>query len=765
MAGLSARLSEKGRDYFRDIPIRFKLSIIIILAIGFALLIAGSAVLVYESRTFEPRSLEKMGNQADILAEVLIPSLQFQDSAAAVDYLGTLRYWKEIKAAAVYDMEGRFFAGYRARASAPTRIPIPQSEGGRFHARDLIYCAPISRPGEPPLGYLWLDQELLPLYARLPQYGIMFGVVVLSLSAVAALLALALKQSVSLPIVALSETARSVIARRDYSLRASGHGRDEIGSLQEVFNQMLEVIEARDFSLRKSEERFSKAFLASPIPITILRMSDNAILDANESNLELLGFAREEVIGRNAVDLGVLTLEQRGFIMKHLAGHGAIRKLELKIRTKTGGSRDILLSMEPIELDGEPCLIATSDDITDRIETEGKLRQSQKMEAIGQLAGGVAHDFNNILTAIIGYTSMSLDSLEPSHPLYEPLRQVLRSGERAAGLTRQLLAYGRKQILEFKPLDLALIVREMEGMLRRLISENIELTADTARPGCLAWVDRGQVEQVILNLVINARDAMPEGGKLFLSTSRERLGHRGDRPIDANPGMYAVLIIRDTGTGMTEEVKARLFEPYFTTKDLGKGTGLGLSVVYGIVKQSGGAIAVESAPGNGSIFRVYFREAVSGETGAKAPGSEEPEDSLPGSETILLVEDEILVREMTRKILEGRGYKVLEAVNGSDALRMLNDPAQSPDLVVTDVVMPDMGGRALVGRLKREGRRADLPVLFISGYPDVGFRGQGGLEPGDRFLQKPFTPAALIRTVRDLLAQVREGEDRRNAKG
>lgn len=755
----------KFRDYFRDIPIRFKLSIIILLAIGFAFLVAGAAVLVYESRTFQPRSLEKLGNQADILAEVLIPSLQFQDSAAAVDYLGTLRYWKEIKAAAVYDARGRFFAGYRSHGIAPLRIPAQQGEWGRFHPRDLLYCAPISRPGAPPVGYLWLDQELLPLFARLPQYGIMFGVVLLSLSAVAVLLGLALKNSVSLPIIALSETARSVIARRDYSLRAEGHGRDEIGALTEVFNQMLGVIEARDFSLRKSEERFSKAFLASPIPITILRISDNLILDANESNLSLLGFKREEVIGRTALDLGVITLEQRGIMMKQLSERGAIRKLEMKIGTKSGGTRDILLSMEPIELDGEPCLIATSDDITDRIRTEEKLRQSQKMEAIGQLAGGVAHDFNNILTAIIGYTSMSLETLDPSHPLYESLRQVLRSGERAAGLTRQLLAYGRKQILEFKPLDLGIIVREMEDMLRRLISEDIQLTAEPSRPGCLAWVDRGQVEQVILNLAVNARDAMPGGGKLIVSTSRERLGHPGDRPIDANPGSYAVLIIRDTGTGMTEEVKTRLFEPYFTTKDLGKGTGLGLSVVYGIVKQSGGAVAVESAPGKGTVFRVYFREAASADTGAEPPGDEERADSFAGGGTILVVEDERLVREMTRKILEGRGYKVLEAANGNDALRILEDMAGTLDLIVTDIVMPDMGGRALVDCVRRNGNLQDLPVLFMSGYSDEGFRGQGGLEAGEHFLQKPFTPSALIRAVRELMAQGREQEDRRNAKG
>ena len=685
----SAGFPSKVRDSFRDVPIRYKVSLIIMVAIGFAILVAGSAVLVYESRTFKPRSLEKVETQADILSEILVPSLVFQDSVTATEYLATLRYWKDFKGAAVYDALGNFFAGYSATAiqgdgrqgdsgqggsgdrglvrGFPAKAPEP---GARFRPLDLSYCAVISKTGEGRIGYVWLDLELLPLYARLPQYGIMFGVVTLSLAAVAVMLGFALKHGVSLPITALAGTARSVIVRKDYSLRAAGHGKDEIGNLTEVFNQMLQGIEARDISLRNSEERFSKAFLASPIPIAIVRMDNDVFIDSNDSNLALLGYTREELVGRSSMELGIISEENRGLARKQMEEMGSIRNVKMQIRRKSGEMRDILLSMELIELGGVDCFLITSDDVSERIQAEEKLRQAQKMEAVGLLAGGIAHDFNNLLTAILGYSSMALDGLSPAHPLHRPLKQVLRAGERAEDLTKQLLAYSRKQVLEFKPWDLKAIVSDMEGMLKRLISEDIELTESPHSRSCLALVDRGQVEQIILNLSLNARDAMPGGGKLILKTSVERLEQSMESQLEAKPGNYAVLTVSDTGTGMSPEVKARLFEPFFTTKEVGKGTGLGLSVVYGIVKQSGGTLSVASEPGRGTTFRIYFPEAEREEGGPGTADAEEAEGAFRGKETILLVEDEAIVREYTRTVLEDRGYKVLEACNGVEALRL-----------------------------------------------------------------------------------------------
>jgi PAS domain S-box-containing protein len=745
----------KGMSAFRDTPIRIKLTIIIVLAIAFAILVAGAAVLVYESRTFKPRSLEKLAGQGEILAEVLVPSLLFQDSVAASEYLGTLRHWKEIRGAAVYDQQGRLFAAYAVKGAKRNRIPqVAPNPGAEFSALELGYCLIISKEGDGAIGYLWLDQELLPLYARLPQYGIMFAVVTLSLAAVAVMLGLALKRSVTLPITSLSGTARSVIEKQDYSLRAVSRGRDEIGDLTEAFNGMLEGIELRDQSLRNSEERFSKAFLASPIPIAIVRNPERTFLDINGSNLALLGCRREDVIGRSALELGFVTPSENDRIMKAMEAQGSLRNLEVKIRTKSGAERIILLSMESIHVNGENCFLATSDDISERLQTEEKLRQSQKMEAIGLLAGGVAHDFNNLLTAIIGYSSMALEGLPPSHRLHRPLNQVLKAGKRAEELTRQLLAYSRKQVLEFKLWDLNAIIVDVEGMLKRLISEDIELSSVPAGAPCLALVDRGQVEQVILNLAVNARDAMPQGGKLILQTSIERLERSYDSQLEVKPGNYVVLSVSDTGEGIAPEVQARLFEPFFTTKEVGKGTGLGLSVVDGIVKQSGGTIAVFSEPGFGTTFRIYFPEAGSASGIPGTLAAEEGEEDWRGEETILLVEDEAMVREFSRLVLEKRGYKVLEAANGVEALRWFQDPEVRIHMVVTDVVMPDMGGQALVSRLSE--KVPGLPVLFVSGYSDQGFRQKGGLEPGDRFLQKPFTSGKLARMVRETLQQGKE---------
>jgi PAS domain S-box-containing protein len=748
----------KGMASFRAIPIRIKMTILIVLAIAFAILVAGAAVLVYESRTFEPRSLEKVANQADILAEVLVPSLLFQDSVAASEYLATLRHWKEIRAAAVYDGQGNLFAGYRIQGAGPVRFPAVAPEpGAEFLPRDLIYCAIVSKRGDGAIGYLWLDQELLPLYARLPQYGIMFAVVTLSLAAVGMVLGLALKRSVTSPITSLSGTARSVIEKRDYGLRAVVRSRDEIGNLTEVFNLMLQGIEERDGSLRKSEERFSKAFLASPIPITIVRVSDSRVLDISPSNLALLGYTREEALGRTVAELGMVAEEQRAQIATRMLEQGSIRKMEMKIGTKSGAKRDILLSIERIEVSGEDCFLITSDDITDRIQAEEGLRQSQKMEAIGRLAGGIAHDFNNLLTVIVGYSTMGLDGLPESHRLYRPLWQVLRAGQRAEELTRQLLAYSRKQVLEFKLWDLNAIIADLEGMLQRLISEDIELSSLPAVSPCLAMVDRGQVEQVVLNLAVNARDAMPGGGKLILHTAIERLEKSYDSQLEVKPGSYVVLSVSDTGHGMLPEVQARLFEPFFTTKEVGKGTGLGLSVVYGIVKQSGGTLSVHSEPGFGTTFRIYFPEAVGniGDTVMDATEAGEmkegEEKDLRGKETILLVEDETMVREFVRRVLEAQGYRVLEAANGVEALARFDDPATLVHLVITDMVMPDMGGRVLSARLAEKA--PGLPVLFVSGYSDLGIQQKSGVEPGDRFLQKPFTPAHLVRMVRESLEQ------------
>jgi two-component system, cell cycle sensor histidine kinase and response regulator CckA len=395
-------------------------------------------------------------------------------------------------------------------------------------------------------------------------------------------------------------------------------------------------------------------------------------------------------------------------------------------------------------------------DVTDKkeaemalLQSEEQLRQSQKMEAIGRLAGGIAHDFNNLLTAITGYGDLLIRGLGEDHRLRREALEISKAAKRAADLTGQLLAFSRQQVLQPKVLLLKDVVVDMEMMLRRVIGEHITLVTRVDSPLGAVRADPGQLHQVILNLSVNARDAMAEGGELTIETADADFDEAwAVRHSGVTPGPYVMLAVSDTGCGMDDATKARLFEPFFTTKEQGKGTGLGLSTVYGIVKQSGGHISVESSSGVGSTFRIFLpRVAVAS---VEAPPKKETiPDTSPGTEHILLVEDDDAVRELAREVLEMNGYTVVEAPNGVEALAMFEPLAETIDLVVTDLVMPQLGGRELAKKIS--ARRSDLRVLYLSGYTDSVAMQQGMLDPGSSFLQKPFTPAELARKVRTVL--------------
>lgn len=392
-------------------------------------------------------------------------------------------------------------------------------------------------------------------------------------------------------------------------------------------------------------------------------------------------------------------------------------------------------------------------------ESEEKLRQAQKLESIGRLAGGVAHDFNNLLTAINGYTDMVLASMEEENPMKGYLHEVRRSGERAAELTHQLLAYSRKQVLVPKMLNLNAVVDNMTNMLRRLIGDNIELAAVPDPNLGLVKADPGQLEQVIMNLVVNAKDAMPEGGRITVETGMEVLETGSDamNPIDKEiyitPGSYVVMTVSDTGTGMDEDTRGRIFEPFFTTKEVGRGTGLGLSMVYGFVKQSGGNITVSSNPGNGTIFRIYLPMA-SGTTVWKPANSDEGIKHPAGIETILLVEDESTVRKFLLSVLQKAGYKVIEANDGKQALEVAENCETVIHLLLTDVMMANMGGRELAAKLA--ACRPELKVLFMSGYAEDYYPKGWEARDGVEFLQKPFSPGIFAQKVRTVLDTARK---------
>ncbi|OGS01572.1 MAG: hypothetical protein A3G41_06220, partial [Elusimicrobia bacterium RIFCSPLOWO2_12_FULL_59_9] len=384
--------------------------------------------------------------------------------------------------------------------------------------------------------------------------------------------------------------------------------------------------------------------------------------------------------------------------------------------------------------------------------TEEQFRQAQKMESIGRLAGGVAHDFNNLLTAIMSYCTFLLADLGEKDPKRADVQEIEAAAQRAAALTRQLLLFSRRQVLEFKALDLNAVVVNLNRLLRRLISEDIELRTVLGETSAIRS-DAGAVEQVIMNLCVNARDAMPDGGTVTIETSNVILDQNAVRgQLDVQPGAYVMLSVSDTGMGMDDETLAHIFEPFFTTKEKDKGTGLGLSTVYGIVKQSGGCLSVESAPGRGATFRVYLPQIQ--ETAGPAPAAAVAPGALGGKETILLVEDDDKVRDLSCRALTQQGYTVLKAQKGREALEICAKREERIDLMVTDVIMPQMSGEELAKRI--HGLKPGIKLLFLSGYTENIIAHKGVLKPGIHFLQKPFTPSLLLQKVRQVLDSVVE---------
>jgi two-component system, cell cycle sensor histidine kinase and response regulator CckA len=518
----------------------------------------------------------------------------------------------------------------------------------------------------------------------------------------------------------------------------------------EKTNRLVRLVgTAQDITERKkAEERFYKAFNANPEPITIATVSEGRYIDVNESFLRSTEYRREEVIGRTSLELTLWErLEDRAKFVEKLKTHGSVRDLEIIFSTKSGVKRMGMISGENIEIDGQACVIAMIKDLTDQKALEKQLRQAQKMEAIGLLSGGIAHDFNNLLGVIIGYSEILEERLAGDDPLYKSVQEIKKAGQRAASLTRQLLAFSRQQVLEPKILYLNTVVSNLQKMLGRLIGENIELES-SLEPGVgNIKADQGQIEQVILNLAVNARDAMPNGGRLTILTANVDLDEDYARQHPPQPpGPYVLLSVTDTGIGMDAATQAHIFEPFFTTKEQGKGTGLGLSTVYGVIRQSGGHIWVYSEPGLGTTFKIYLPRT------DKAVLVEKPivglATSLRGTETILLVEDEEPLRELTRSLLVDSGYTVLSAEQPADAIEIAREYRGPIHLLLTDIVMPGMSGLALGKKLAPA--RPNMKVVYMSGY--TGFTHPELFDSDATVLVKPVARDALLRKVHEVLA-------------
>jgi two-component system cell cycle sensor histidine kinase/response regulator CckA len=502
-------------------------------------------------------------------------------------------------------------------------------------------------------------------------------------------------------------------------------------------------------ALRASEQR-TRALMENAKDAILVTNIQGIVVEVNRAGEELFGRPRAEFAGCHFFDLLVADEREKARLrFEAILAGGAPGGQETIAMAADGRAVPIEISGSLVEIGGERLMLAIVRDVSERKQLEEQFRQAQKMEAVGRLAGGVAHDFNNLLTVILGYSDVINNQLAAEHPLRQEVEQIRKAGERAAALTQQLLAFSRTQVLLPQVIDIREVVTDIHTMLRRVIGEDIDLLMVCDRETSRIKADRGQLEQVLMNLAVNARDAMPGGGKLTIETRNVVFGEADAREqATAQPGSYVMIAVSDTGSGMNAETKTHIFEPFFTTKEKGKGTGLGLATVYGIVKQSGGFIGVSSEPGHGTAFRIYL------------PRVEEELDSIPrplptasesarGTETLLLLEDEEGVRRLAREVLVSHGYKVIEISGWQSALELAARHPGPIDMVLADAVMPETGGPEIVSRLS--ALRPGIKILSMSGGADDAVLRRSLTEAGVGVLQKPFAYDDLARRVRQLL--------------
>lgn len=778
------------KDLFKDLSLKRKLFFVYIISTVTILLLVGGVIIVNEVFSARKALVSESTGLMSTIGKNSVAALLFNDRNDAKDTLKVLSVFPGVLYAATMDAGGNVYAEYRRDRNYRVRQQaFRQSDGYRFSLREAEFFRDIVLRNEK-VGAIYLVQDLKGFYIKLYQS---IAVLLLAIAAslfIGYLFSLYLQKIVTEPIDRLLNTMKVISEKKQYSLRADVAAGDEIGYLARGFNDMLLKIEKRDAelgahrqhleelvkertgqlvnanlrltreleererferALQESENRY-RAIFENTGTASIIIEEDMTISLANAEFAKLSGYSLDEVTGRmrwtEFVNPELVERMKEYHSLRRMDKMIAPRNYEAQFICRSGKIRDVHLTVEMVP--GTNTSIASILDITERKELEQQLFQSQKMEAVGQLAGGVAHDFNNILTTIIGFGGILQMELDEDSPMRTYVESILHAGERAAALTQGLLAFSRKQVIAPKNINLNDAIKSMEKLLRRVMGEDIELLTRFREPEIFVLADAGQIGQVLMNLATNARDAMPGGGAMEIETSVVLIDkdfkevHKHQKH-----GRYALLKVSDAGQGMNRELVERVFEPFFTTKEVGKGTGLGLSIVYGIVRQHSGYIHVASEPGRGTVFEIYLP--------LSRPVTEEEEAVIPapaadlaaGQGTILIVEDDGSVRKLIAMVLKNRGYRVIEAADGEEAIELFRLHKDDIDLLLLDVVLPKTNGKAVFD--SAVAIKPGIRTVFMSGYTADIIHKKGLFEEGTNFIQKPIVQGDLIKMIHRLL--------------
>lgn len=698
---------------FSNQTIRAKLTMILMAVSAAAILLAGVSAFAI-GLFMGVRSLKSdLVTLAQVLGDNCQAALTFNVPEDADEILATLRKKSSIDLAAIYTEDGRLFAAFSRGRQTPAAV-VPDLDGSKVSWESFEVVQPVRLKGKL-IGSIYLRNDLSEARTGLIQYSAAILAFMLLSFAVSYFLTLGLRGKISTPILRLASVARRVSSDQDYSVRASDARNDEVGELIQSFNNMLEQIQSRDRSLRASEEKFAQAFNLSPAMMILAEQDTGVVRDVNAAWLQALGRGRGEVLGKSLSDSDLLGSPMaRDRILRRLDRGEPVREVESVFREGRDDERSAVLSAESIEIGGRKFIIAAGDDTTERRQMAEQLLQARKMEAVGRLAGGVAHDFNNVLAGIRGYAEII--SMRPG--LGEEPRKyaanIVQLTERASGLTRQLLSFSRRGNIKETRVNVNELVQEVTALLSHTIDRKIQIRSELTAARHSVIGDPSQLLHAILNVAVNARDAMPNGGVLSFTTAvmdADRVHAAGVREIEARE--YLRLTVSDTGVGMEERVKKHIFEPFFTTKEVGRGTGLGLAAVYGTIKEHKGEVLVESEPGRGSHFHLFLPLA---ETTAEKPKPEEGR-VVKGKGLVLLVDDEDVLREIGRRMLEEIGYEVVTAENGRRAVEIYCAYGDRISLVILDIIMPEMSGIEAYGMIKASNPEAK--VIIASGFmPD-----------------------------------------------